>query len=75
MCRAGNEIINHLLVHCPFSKEVWAEALALTTNSGSWQDTTVEESLKQWMEDESDWDCTGLPRVVSVACQKGHVIS
>jgi len=30
LCRAEDEIISHLLVYCAFSKEVWAESLALT---------------------------------------------
>jgi len=48
-----DETIDHIFVHCPFSKKVWFETLTLTHGKGIWDRGNIFECFKGWYKNKS----------------------
>jgi len=51
LCKLNKESLDHLSVRCPFSKEVWNEALKLANEDGKWEGESTIECFKGWCMD------------------------
>ena len=51
MCKEEGESVDHLFVHCPFSKEICEETLNLYVGKGKWEGKAFLECLDQWRKD------------------------
>ena len=47
LCKKEEETLDHILLECPFSKEVWREAMML--NPGINLPCTIQDLLSEWM--------------------------
>jgi hypothetical protein len=53
LCRSKMEIIDHFMVHCAFSKEVWKTILPSTGGHSTWYGASLLDCMKIWFEDNS----------------------
>jgi hypothetical protein len=61
LCISDGQTITHLLIHCPFTKELCADSLTLIEGKGEWNGNIVEECLKHWYEDKTRKDHRDFP--------------
>ena len=50
MCKQANETICHLFIYSSYGNMGWEEVEILTCYSGVWHGNSVEEALKDWLE-------------------------
>jgi ribonuclease HI len=53
LCNCSSETINHLLIHCSFTKSVWHYLSVLYKVKFQWIGNSVFECFKDWMKDKS----------------------
>jgi hypothetical protein len=53
LCKHDIEDIDHLLIHCTFTKAVWARLYSLFNLKRNWDGTSVTECFTTWTKDKS----------------------
>jgi hypothetical protein len=61
LCKSHLETVDHLFLHCPFVKEVWAFAKELIPTLSDWQGNSFELALKAWLIKTWTRGTSGLP--------------
>jgi hypothetical protein len=59
--RMNDESVDHQFVHCPYTAEVWVEALKMLKINGKWVGDSIFYSFKEWYEDKSVKKHRALP--------------
>jgi hypothetical protein len=59
LCGKGEETINHLMVYCSFTKEVWNYLLKVLKVQRIWECGQLSESFQNWNKVKENW--TELP--------------
>jgi hypothetical protein len=57
LCKAAPENLFHLLMHCPFSKEVWHRITVHYNLLSSWSGSTIMDSFPCWLTRSSSPPC------------------
>jgi len=53
LCNQDTKNINHLFIHCSFTKSVWERLVAGQSFKNCWEGNTLSDCFKNWVEEKS----------------------
>jgi hypothetical protein len=53
LCKKESETINHLMIHCIFTKKVWARICTGLKFKKEWEGNTITDCYKRWLEEKT----------------------
>jgi hypothetical protein len=76
LCKSHLETVDHLFLHCPFVREVWAFARELMPTLSDWQGNTFELALKAWLMGRGQEELRTFPFIIAWGIwitRNGHI--
>ena len=72
LCKADDELVNHLFLSCPFIKGVWLECSRLLGLLCRWEGLNVSQAWDAWWASHAEQNLKALPLLVIWGCWLAH---